>query len=96
MQFIYALINFLILAALLWLFGRKMIASIFQKRLDKINSELDEAEKIEKTEYISPHLPDVPISGGGECDRYIDKVIAGIESDRDAEIKKINKQCDAE
>ena len=43
MQFIYALINFLILAALIWLLGRKMIASIFKKRLDKINSELDEA-----------------------------------------------------
>ena len=37
MQFIYAIINFLILAALIWLLGRKMIASIFKKRLDKIN-----------------------------------------------------------
>ena len=54
MQFIYAIINFLILAALIWLLGRKMIASIFKKRLDKINSELDEAEEIEKTEYVAP------------------------------------------
>lgn len=62
MQFIYALINFLILAALIWLLGRKMIASIFKKRLDKINSELDEAEEIEKTEYVAPILPDVPLA----------------------------------
>ena len=38
MQFIYAIINFLILAALIWLLGRKMIASIFKKRLDKTDS----------------------------------------------------------
>ena len=45
MEFVYALINFILLFGLLWLVGRKAIANIFGKRLERINSELDEAEK---------------------------------------------------
>lgn len=45
MEFVYALINFILLFGLIWLVGRKAIAGIFGKRLERINSELDEAEK---------------------------------------------------
>ena len=96
MQFIYALINFLILAALIWLLGRKMIASIFKNRLDKINSDLDEAEKIEKTEYIAPEIPDVAIVSEGETTKEAKNTIASIEQSCDDEIKNIEKHCDAE
>lgn len=44
MHFIYALINFLILAAIVFLAGRKIIARIFTTRRDRINKDLDEAE----------------------------------------------------
>lgn len=96
MQFIYALINFLILAALIWLLGRKMIASIFKKRLDKINSELDEAEEIEKTEYVAPILPDVPLAADENIDKTARKKLDAIKLSRDEEIANIEKHCDAE
>ena len=96
MQFIYALINFQILAALIWLLGRKMIASIFKKRLDKINSELDEAEEIEKTEYVAPELPDVPLAADENIDKTARKKLDAIKLSRDEEIANIEKHCDAE
>lgn len=96
MQFIYAIINFLILAALIWLLGRKMIASIFKKRLDKINSELDEAEEIEKTEYVAPILPDVPLVADENIDKTARKKLDLIRLSRDEEIANIEKHCDAE
>lgn len=96
MQFIYAIINFLILAALIWLLGRKMIASIFKKRLDKINSELDEAEEIEKTEYVAPILPDVHLAADENIDKTARKKLDAIKLSRDEEIANIEKHCDAE
>lgn len=96
MQFIYAIINFLILAVLIWLLGRKMIASIFKKRLDKINSELDEAEEIEKTEYVASILPDVPLVADENIDKTARKKLDSIRLSRDEEIANIEKHCDAE
>ncbi len=49
MEIVYSLVNFLLLALLIWLFGRKMIKRIFEGRRERINAELDEAEEIEKT-----------------------------------------------
>ena len=46
MEIQYVIINFLILAAILVIFGRKTALSIFKNRYDKLNRELDEAEKI--------------------------------------------------
>ena len=45
MEFVYALINFALLAGVVYLFGRKKIAAIFRDRLARINSGLDLAEK---------------------------------------------------
>lgn len=45
MEIWYALINFLILAAIVFLAGRKIIARIFSGRRERINKELDEAER---------------------------------------------------
>ena len=42
------IINFIILAIILFLFGRKKIRSIFNSRFERINRELDEAEATEK------------------------------------------------
>ena len=47
MQYLYAAVNFLILAALVWLLLGKSIRRIFSSRRERINAELDEAEAIE-------------------------------------------------
>ena len=59
MIFVYSLINFLILAAVILLFGRKTIVSIFRSRRERIGRELDEAQRIENSE---PSLPGIPAS----------------------------------
>ena len=48
MEIQYVIINFLILAAILVLAGRKTVKRIFGGRYEKINSDLDRAEEIEK------------------------------------------------
>lgn len=53
MEILYAVINFLILAVIVVLIGRKSITKKFEARRKRINDELDEAEKIEN------YVPDV-------------------------------------
>ena len=48
MEIQYVIINFLILAAILVLAGRKTVKRIFGGRYERINKELDRAEEIEK------------------------------------------------
>lgn len=48
MEIQYVIINFIILAIILFLFGRKKIRSIFNSRFERINRELDEVEATEK------------------------------------------------
>ena len=49
MEIQYVIINFLILAGIIVLFCRKLIVSIFRTRREKIISDLDRAERLEKT-----------------------------------------------
>lgn len=56
MEFIYAIINFLILAVLVILIGRKPIKAIFSTRRRKINEALDRAEELNA--YI-PAAPEI-------------------------------------
>ena len=44
MHFVYAVINVLLLAGILYLFGRKAVVNMFRSRREKIARELDEAE----------------------------------------------------
>ncbi len=57
LHFVYSLINFAILAAIVWGIGRKMIVRIFTDRRDRINSALDEAERLETEELPLPQVP---------------------------------------
>ncbi|MBO6061656.1 MAG: F0F1 ATP synthase subunit delta, partial [Clostridia bacterium] len=72
MEILYAALNFLILAALCWLLLGKKAKEIFSSRRERIDSELDEAEAIERgllaelyeepeeeEEEVSPALPDI-------------------------------------
>ena len=56
MRFVYAVINLLILAGLIYLVGRKTIVKIFRSRREKITRELDEAE----TPFAPEPLPEMP------------------------------------
>lgn len=47
MEIQYIIINFIILVAILFIFGRKKVKSIFGNRIEKINKDLDEAEEVE-------------------------------------------------
>lgn len=63
MEIQYAIINFLILVAIVVIFGRKMVLSIFRTRRERIENELNEAEEIEKTplpvfEEVSLSVPE--------------------------------------
>jgi len=58
LHFVYSIINFAILALIVWLMFRKMIARIFGGRRERINRQLDEAERLESTEMPLPVLPD--------------------------------------
>lgn len=60
MEIVYYIINFCILAAIVILFGRKMIVSIFKDRRTRIESELDEAESPVK-EYTEPQKAPVTV-----------------------------------
>ena len=59
MDFLYAIINFLILALLIFILFRKTIVNIFKSRRDKICSELDEAEKLENEELEEVVVPEI-------------------------------------
>ena len=50
MEIQYVIINFIILSLILVIFGRKMVLSIFRKRMDRVNSELEEIDRIENAE----------------------------------------------
>ena len=63
MQFIYTLINFLLLALIIFIVGRKSIVRMFRSRREQINADLDEAENIER-ELEN----DIPVDGEASSD----------------------------
>ncbi len=89
MQFVYALINFLILAGILFLFGRRAIVSIFETRRERIGKALDEAEAIESASVVLPVIPTVE-ELCGEIER--DNEVAEIEQDAALEVGHIVHQ----
>ena len=87
MQFLYALINFLILMGLVGFFGRKMIVSIFKGRRDRINRELDEAEAAQNTTVTLPELPQFDPSGV----KKDDIVLRAIEQETQRQLEQIQR-----
>ena len=93
MEFLYQIINFLILAALIWLIGRKMIVSIFADRRARINRELDETERIEKAEMS---LPEIPTEFSGEIPQPILREVDEIHAHAEKEAKNVLHQTEGE
>jgi len=54
MEIQYVIINFLILALIIFLFARKLVVSIFRKRRERLDRELEEIEAAEKLEAPTP------------------------------------------
>ncbi len=58
LHFVYSIINFLILAAILVVFGRKAVLSIFRGRRERIGKALDEAEETASRTVSLPEIPE--------------------------------------
>ena len=60
MEIQYVIINFILLALLLFIVGRKTVKRIFGGRFERINKELDEAEALERLEVpvFEPYVPE--------------------------------------
>lgn len=86
MEIVYAIINFLILIALIVLFGRKMILSIFRTRREKIEAELNEAEEIEKTSLPTFEEASVVVS---ESDLHNENAVREAQMEAQHKIRKI-------
>ena len=58
LHFVYSIINFLILAALLFVLGRKTVLAIFRGRRERIGRALDEAEQTMRETVELPGIPE--------------------------------------
>ena len=87
--FIYACINVLLLAAIVFLIGRKTIVNIFRKRRERINRELDELENPPEPEAL-PEPEDDPESRA-EAEAAAE-AIAKIDAAAGEEIKRLEHQ----
>ena len=85
MRLLYALINFLILAAGLWIAGRKTVLKRFAERRERIGRELDEAEALEAAADLpSPDFPELQQEPLPE------------ESDEDTDLKVLRQSLEEE
>ncbi len=88
MEFIYAIINFLILAGIIFLFGRKKIVSLFRDRREKINAELDRAEEAERS---APVLPASDTNAQPSADELAAPRLQDIQRQTEEKISQIKK-----
>ena len=88
MRFVYAVINLLILAGLIYLVGRKSIVKIFRSRREKIARELDEAE----TPFAPEPLPEMPAPD----DTTLKSELAAAEKDGKAALAELDAQYEAD
>jgi len=91
LQFVYSLINFGILVAILVIFGRKLAGGIFSGRLNKLNEQLDLAEKLENEEM--PELSS-PEKTSAELPEAVKNEIASIISEAKATAAEMNDRHD--
>ncbi len=98
MEIQYVIINFIILVAILVIFGRKTVKSIFGKRLEKINTDLDEAEKTESLSMpvFEEYKPSEEIADNSEnalkARAAVDEKIAHIKDFGERELSEIHRE----
>jgi F-type H+-transporting ATPase subunit alpha len=95
MRLLYALINFLILAAGLWIVGRKTVLKRFAERRERIGRELDEAEALEAAAALpSPEIPETqsdPIREAVDDDANLQVLRQSLE-DEARQAEELHKQ----
>ena len=95
MRLLYALINFLILAAGLWFVGRKTVLKRFAERRERIVRELDEAEALEAAAALpSPEIPETqsdPIREAVDDDANLQVLRQSLE-DEARQAEELHKQ----
>ncbi len=72
MKIHFVIINFLILAGIIFLFCRKTIVRIFKDRRERINRELDRAQELEDMmpeDEAQPDFEDISLPDGGEVEQ---------------------------
>lgn len=89
MEFLYALINFLILFGLIFLFGRKSIGKIFASRRERISKDLDEA----KAGVQCVPAAEAPAAQCGEPAE--DAAVAGLRREAEQRINEIGSAAGA-
>ena len=102
MRILYGFINFVILAIIVFIIGRKLIVKKFKERREKINLDLDNAEKIQSelskqrgtaTPYNENTEPTVQPDGGLELLRKsYDEKIANLAKTEDSELDNITHE----
>ena len=92
MEILYAVINFLILAVIVVIIGRKSIVKKFEERRNRVNSELDEAESIEN--YVPDlSLPEIKVTSASDI---AEPTKQEIRQKTDAELLSIAKDGENE
>ena len=97
MEIQYVIINFLILAAILILAGRKTVKRIFGGRYERINKELDRAEEIEKMPMPVLTEPSVEAVNADcsedvvKAESFVKEKIASVEAFTEREKSEIHR-----
>lgn len=98
MEIQYVIINFIILVVILVLFGRKMIKSIFSKRMEQVQSDLAEIEKAQNTQeaafddFIPEITEDIDRSEVESAKKTIDERVKQINAFKNRECHEIHRE----
>lgn len=100
MDFTYALINFILLMALAWLLLGKSTLRRFKERRERINSELDGAEAVERALEAGalygsgPEAPDEDLLAlDARAEEELSRELEEIENRRDIQIEKLETEA---
>ena len=93
MEFLYALINFIILAALAWLILGKSTVRRFKERRERISAELDGAEAILCALPQEPEEAQLPAQSSNKPGIELEEELENINKQRDEAIAKLEKEA---
>ncbi len=91
MYFLYACINVLLLAAIIFLVGRKTIVNIFRSRRERINRELDYIERPPEPEKLPEPAHDPETKAAADA---ANEEIARINAETDGELERLSEQIE--
>ena len=98
MQVLYSVINFILLVAIIWIFGKKAILKIFSSRREKIENGLADAERASRTEEeqraaieeVARNLSESETETAKRLELAASKYVKTLNEQADKEISVIN------